>query len=244
MIRKFSIGLTLLSTFAVAPLLAQSIQVNKENRTIAVTATDSATAPADVASVDVGYRVYAPDGATAYANGSKISNAIIQALLDAGINRKSIQSNDQQLDETRFDDSDKEARAPRRYTLSQSWAVRVPAESVANVLDVAVRAGANWSGHIEWSISDDNALEGKAAAKALERARAVAANMAKGLGAKLGPLVYASNQVPNPFGGMLTVNASVAGRPVAPPPPPPPPLAVMGKEIEKSATVYAIFAIE
>jgi len=244
MIGKFSIGFVLLGALSTSPLLAQTITVNKENRTIAVTATDSATAPADVASVDVGYRVYAPDGATAYANGSKISNAIIKALLDAGINQKSIQSNDQQLDETRFDDSDKEARTPRRYTLSQSWTVRVPTESVAKVLDIAVRAGANWSGHIDWSISDDNALEGKAAAKALERASAVAANMAKGLGAKLGPLVYASNQVPNRFGGMLyTESASIGGRAV-PSPPPPTPLAVMGKEIEKSATVYAVFAIE
>ena len=226
------------------PLAAQQISVNKENRTIAVTATDSASAPADVASISVGYRLYAPDSQTAYANGSKTSNAIIKALLDAGIDKKSIESDEQQLEETTFNENDKEARAPRRFTLSQSWTVKVSAESAARVLGVAIGAGANTSGHIDWSLADDNALEGKAAAKALERASAVAANMAKGLGAKLGPLVYASNQVPNRFGGMLNTESATLSRKLDLPPPPPDPLAITGKVIEESATVYAVFSIE
>ncbi len=44
---------------------AQTIQVDKNNRTIAVTASDKASAEAEVVGVTVGFRVYAPDAATA-----------------------------------------------------------------------------------------------------------------------------------------------------------------------------------
>jgi uncharacterized protein YggE len=241
--KKMIFSSLLLAALTAAPLVAQTIEVNKANRTIAVTATDSAAAPADVATVNIGYRIYAPDAQTAYANGSKISNTIVQALLDAGIEKKSIESDEQQLQETGFNPSDKDDRVARRYNLSQSWSVHVPGDKAAATLDIAVKAGANSSGNIEWSLADDNALEGKAAAKALERAKAVAENMATGLNAKLGPLVYASNEVPSrgpmPMYAMRSMSAMTV-----PPPPPPPPLAITGKQIEKSATVYAVFAIE
>ncbi len=72
--------------------------------------------------------------------------------------------------------------------------------------------------------------------------------MAAGLGAKLGPLVYASNQTPPRgifanmgFGNVMlnTENASLAmkTRNLAP-------LAITPERITKSATVYAVFAIE
>jgi len=235
----------LLSTFAITAAQSQTITVNKENRTIAVTATDSASAPADVATVNVGYFILAPDAPTAYANGSKISNAILKALLDAKISKQQIESAEQRLFQTNFNESDKEDRAAQRFSLTQSWTVKVPAENAAQVLDIAVRAGANTSGHIDWSLADDNALTGKAAAKALERARTIASNMAKGLGATLGQLVYASNQAPESFGSYGL--AGVAGMGMGSGgfiPPPPPPLAILGKQIEKSATVYAVFSIE
>ena len=44
---------------------AQQIEVNKANRTIAVTATDKATADAEVATVHVGFQVYAADSQAA-----------------------------------------------------------------------------------------------------------------------------------------------------------------------------------
>jgi uncharacterized protein YggE len=59
---------------------AQTIQVDKNNRTIAVTANDKASALADTASVTVGFQIYAPDAATAYSQGSTLSNAILDAL--------------------------------------------------------------------------------------------------------------------------------------------------------------------
>jgi len=228
--------------FAVAGF-AQTIQVNHANRTIAVTVTDKATAPAEVATVHIGFQAYAPDSDSAYAAGSKISNAIIDALHKAGIDDKAIESDDQSLQRNQqFDEKESEVeRAQRRFVLNQSWTVKTSAADAAKVLHIAVEAGANNSGDIDWNVKDRAALEAQAAAKALQHAHAVAEQMAKGLNARLGALLYASNQQPQspvPFARFGTSAEMVA------PPTPPVPLAIIPQKIEQSATVYAVFAIE
>ena len=82
---------------AIASAQAQQIDVNKNNRTIAVTATDKATADAEVATVHIGFQVYAADSQAAYALGSKTSNAIVAALKKAGVEDSAIQSEAQNI---------------------------------------------------------------------------------------------------------------------------------------------------
>jgi uncharacterized protein YggE len=231
------------ASFAVAGS-AQTIQVNQNNRTIAVTVTDKATAPAEVATVHIGFQAYAPDSGSAYAAGSKASNAIIDALHKAGIDDKAIESDDQSLQRNQqFDEKESEAeRAQHRFVLSQTWKVKTSAADAAKVLHIAVEAGANNSGDIDWDVKDRAALEAQAAAKALQHARAVADQMAKGLNAHLGALLYASNQQPLPRGFPMLNSFSaslgtVTSKKVVP-------LAINPQKIEQSATVYAVFAID
>jgi len=223
---------------------AQTIQVNKDNRTIAVTASDTAQAEADLAAVSVGFETYAPDAATAYSQGSRLSNAIMEALQNAGVPEKSIESSGQNLSKTDFPYNPAptpQERAQKAYTLSQSWTVHTAAADAAKVLHAAVEAGANNSGAIDWNVTDRRSLEAKAAAKALVDAHAIAAQMAGGLGVTLGPLVYASNQAPErPLLPFATATMSVR----AAPPPPVKPLAIRPQQVEESATVYAVFSIE
>jgi uncharacterized protein YggE len=120
--------------------------------------------------------------------------------------------------------------------------VTVAAPDAAKVLHVAISAGANSSGDIAWSLANLKGLDAEAAEKALSQARTIAESMAKGLNAKLGSLVYASNQVPPrfPFGVSLqTQSASVENRVLKTAP-----LAIVPDQVTRSATVYAIFAIE
>lgn len=177
---------------------AQTIQVNKENRTIAITATDKVTAIADQATLHIGFIAYGPDSNTAYANGSRVSNAIVKALTDAGISKDTIQSENQQIAPVQNYQVDKltEAqKAQRQFQVTQSWTLKTPADDAAKALDLAVKAGANQSGQIEWGFKDESAPESEAAAKALKRAHTQAAQMATSLNAKLGSLLYASNEV-------------------------------------------------
>lgn len=224
---------------------AQTIQVDKNNRTIAINTSDTATELADIATVTVGFEIYAPDSQTAYSQGSQLSNAIMEAVKKAGVPEKEIQSKEQQLTHTEFPEYDKtppEERAKKQFTLSQSWTVRVPAKDAAAVLHVAIGAGGNESGDISWDLTDRSALQAKAAAKALVHARQIASQMAEGLGAKIGSLVYASNQAPMTpirmaMGAAQTVAVTAGRQKVSP-------LAVVPQEVEERATVYAVFAIE
>ncbi len=222
---------------------AQTVQVDKNNRTIAVTASDTATAEAELASITIGFDTFAPDAATAYRQGSQLSNAIMDALKNAGVPDKSIESRVQNLSKTDFPYNPAptpQERAQKAFTLSQSWTVHTAAADAAKVLHAAVEAGANNSGAIDWDVTDRKALEAKAAAKALVDAHAIAAQMAAGLSVTLGPLVYASNQAPErpvlPFARMAPAQAA--------PPPAARPLAIRPQQVEESATVYAVFSIE
>lgn len=234
------VGMALMAVPAIGR--AQKISINKNNRTIAVTVTDKATETADVATVHIGFKAYGPDSDSAYAAGSKVSNAVIEALKKAGVPDKAIESQAQNLQQNyQFDSKEGEMeRAQKRYMLSQSWTVKTTATDAAKVLHIAVEAGANDSGQIDWDVKDHAALQAVAAAKALKHARAIASQMAKGLDTELGPLLYASNQAPEtPIrGGLMgAIGFGASAKAILP-------LAIRPQVIEEDATVYAVFAIQ
>jgi uncharacterized protein YggE len=226
---------------AILSAWGQTIQVSKENRTIAITTSDEAEILADRARVTVGFTVYGNDQERAYGDATKVSDAIMKALHGIGIKPEAIESTEQNL--SAIDDNDK-ARYSQgiRFVCSQRWMVTVPADGAADALHAAITAGANESGQISWELADDRALEEEATTAALAHAQQIAERMAKGLNARLGPLVYASNQ-PEPRPGVILDG-------------PPPmalressavnlkPLALRPAKISKSATVYAVFALE
>ena len=219
---------------------AQNIQVNKENRTIAVTATDKVTVLADTATVHIGFIVYGPDSDWAYATGSRLSNAIIKALTDAEIPADAIESENQNISpvqDYQIERLTPAERVQKRFQVTQSWTVRTAADDAAKVLDLAVKAGANQSGQIEWSFKDEHAPESEAAGKALKGARARAQLMATSLNAKLGVLLFASNQTQAESVRPMAAAKMTMGQQAEP-------LAISPRQIEKSATVYAVFAIE
>jgi uncharacterized protein YggE len=227
----------------VAPLAtqAQTIQVNKDNRTIAITATASVIAMADTASVHIGFITYGIDKDSAYASGASLSNSIIKALTTAGIPSDAIESESQNVSpvpDYLLEKLTPAEKSMRQFQVTQTWIVRTNAADAAKTLDIAVKAGANQSGQIDWSLKDENAPQAEAAAKALQRARAVAGEMASGLNVKLGTLIYASNetQAQPPVPLMRAMAAPMADKAQ--------PLAINPRRIEKSATVYAVFAIE
>jgi uncharacterized protein YggE len=241
-LRLASVALS--AVFLATNASSQTIQVNKENRTIAVTATDKVLVLADVATLHIGFIAYGPDSDSAYATGSRTSNAIVKALTSAGVPSDSIESENQNVSpvqEYQIDKLTPAEKAQRKFQVTQSWTVRTNATDAAKVLDLAVKAGANQSGQIDWSLKDENAPQSEAASKALLRARTVATEMAKGLNTTLGALLYASNETqaepPRPLMRAMAGAAPMAKAEVAP-------LAINPRQIEKTATVYAVFAIE
>ncbi len=228
---------------------AQTIQINRENKTIAISTTDEATATADIAAITVGFEISGPDAQGTTAEAGKLSHAILDALHKLGIEDKSIESQSQGLQKnTDFDEKEKaEQRAKEQYVFRQSWEVSTSPKVAAEVISAAIAAGANKSGAIDWRIANRKSLQAKAAAAALVKARQVAQNMADGLHVNLGSLIYASNETPNtriyfaPKPGLVlnTDSASVASYITVPRP-----LEIRPQTIREEATVYAVFAIE
>jgi uncharacterized protein len=238
-------GMVLLAAVAI-PGYAQQITVSKDNRTIAVTTSAEASAEADTATVQIGFIEYGADQDSAYAAGSKTSNAIAAALKAAGIPQEAIQSESQNIGPVQNYGGDQNwtpaEKAQRKFQVQQSWSVKAAAAEGAKVLDIAVKAGANQSGQMTWSVEDQDGLQAKAAKLALDRARQIAQQMAGGLNASLGSLVYASNEAPareQPLGRF--VNGRLAAAPMAQKVEP---LSVSAHKVTTSATVYAVFSIQ
>jgi len=219
----------------------QTLSINKDNRSITVSATDTAYAMADQAVVSIGYQAYGEDEQGAYAEGSRRSNAITDALAAAHVPAESIESQDQNLQPlNEYELKNLPASLKNeKFRITQSWIVRTTPDDAARVLDIAVKAGANQSGSIGWEMKDSSALEAAASAKALAHAQAIAARMAEGLHIKVGPLLYASNQPQEPV-----VRPMVAMRAMAAPKMDTKPLSISTRRVSAASTVFAIFAIE
>ncbi|MFZ0340384.1 MAG: SIMPL domain-containing protein [Terracidiphilus sp.] len=220
-------------TFAAAQQVAQTeLKVDSTNRTLTVTATGSVSVDPNLAILHIGFDTQPEDAKSAYADGARASNAIISAIKQAGIPEDSIQSESQYLE--------RDWSKPHKFKLSQQWTVKVPPERAAEILDIAVTAGATDSGQIDWTVKDEKALENQALEQAASRARENAEALAKGMGVHLGTLIYVSNQVssPTPRPVMYEMNRLSGGAAT------PPPLAIEPREVSREATVYAVFAIE
>ncbi len=230
------------------PAGAQQIQVSRDNRTISITTTDTAKADADRALVHIGFMADGRDAKTAYAQASDLSNAIIAALSKAGVSKAAIESDAQSIQEQpvwQMPQMTPAEREQHRFLVNQTWTVSTTARDAADVMNIAINAGANNSGQIDWLLKTEDALQSEAAAKALERGHQIAAQMAKGLNAALGSLIYASNEAPAVEGTAGRVPAGIAGmespalKAAAPLP-----LSISPRQVTKSATVYAVFALQ
>ena len=208
------------------------LKVDSSNRTLTVAATDSVIVEPDLAVLHIGFVTQPQDAKSAYAEGSRASNAIIAALKQASVPETAIHSESQYLD--------RDYTNPKqfKYVLRQQWSVKVAPERAAEVLDAAVNAGATSSGQIDWTVKDEKVLETEALDKAASRARANADVLAKGMGVRLGTLIYVSNQMtappfPRPMPMMAMKSAEA-----------PQPLAIEPHQVTREASVYAVFAIE
>jgi uncharacterized protein YggE len=230
-------GIALILAFPVAVMSQElgqpQLKIDTANRTLTVSASDNVSVEPEVAVLHVGFETAPSDPKSAYVEGSRVSNAIRDALKQAGVADDAIRS------ESQFLAPDYTLPKQHKFKLQQQWTVRVEAARAAEVLDTAVSNGANNAGGIDWTVKDEKALEGQALEKAAGRARDNAATLARGMGVKVGALLYVSNQVsggvrPLPMMRAFANNAAQASAP----------LAIEPQKVTSTATVYAVFAIE
>jgi uncharacterized protein YggE len=212
------------------------LNIDPTNRTIAVSAQGRVTVDPDVAILHIGFETRPEDSKSAYADGARTSNAIVGVIKGAGIPDASIHSEFQRLEPIDVKN--------HKFKLTQRWTVKVPPPRAGDVLDLAVDAGATDSGDIEWTVEDVRALEDQALKQAAERARSDAGVMAMAAGAKLGSLLFATDQIAEiraSFEAYANDSIQFEKRRtevLAPP------LSIEPRKVVREATVYAVFAIQ
>jgi uncharacterized protein len=233
-------ALLILTTTTLAAQQATEIQLKLDpsNRTLIVTADDRISVDPDVAILHIGFETQPTDAKSAYADGAKASNNIITAIKAAGIPESAIHSEGQRLTAVNA--------KQHKFQLYQKWTVRTPPDRAAEILDIAVNAGATDSGQIDWTVEDLKALEDKVLRSAAERARAQASSIADGLNVKLGKIIYATNQISAPVvnyryasnydrdAPQSSGNAQFLSAP----------LSIEPQKVIRAATIYAVFSIE
>lgn len=227
------VALAMLSTTALMVGAQQpgqaELRIEPANRTLTVSAEDEVSVEAEVAILHIGFETQPGDAQAVYADGSRTSNAIIGALKQAGIAESAIHSESQRLD--------RDYQKPHKFKLVQQWTVKTSPEHAAEILDVAITAGATSSGDIEWTVKDERALEAQALERAAGRAKENAAVLAKSMGVHLGSLIYVSNQISvvRPIRAMAAFKTADAAAQ---------PLAIEPHKVSRSANVYAVYSIE
>ncbi|HUO25446.1 MAG TPA: SIMPL domain-containing protein [Candidatus Aquilonibacter sp.] len=238
-----SVGLTAVFVLGSVFLFSQDIQVNRQNKTIAITADESVSADAEVAEIEIGFHNFGPTQDAAFKDNVRAADKIVQSILAVGVAKTDIET--EKLGLGRVEPEEKwspELKRERQFKAEQSWKVRLPVSQAQAVVDLAVRSGANEVEDVDWNVADPMALQARAGAAALVKARAIAEQMAKGLGVKLGDLVYASNRAPVAKmwrGITLNTSSAMVGNTEERPK-----LTLFPQKVKSEATVYAVFAIE
>jgi uncharacterized protein len=226
----------LLMTTAVAAQLPSKLElkIDSATRTVTVSAEGRVSVDPEIAILHIGFETKPSDAKSAYADGSRLSNAIVSAIKDVGIPETSIRSEAQRLEAV-------DAKN-HKFKLAQTWTVKTPPARAGEILDVAINAGATDSGEIDWTVQDIHVLEDQALDQAASRAHSDAAVMAKANGVKLGALIYITNQV-SASAMERTYYANNSFAPAAKGLEAQP-LAIEPRKVSRTATVYAVFAIE
>jgi uncharacterized protein len=243
--KKYLIGIFVLTFAGVTG--AQTVQVNQQNRTIELSTEGTIEVQADLVTIKVGYHNYGASHDAAYDENVRASTQILKAWTDAGVSEKDVSTRSLSLSPVSDADLKEMAvgdRKTKQFEASQSWTITANAAVAQRLLDIGVAAGANEVDDPQWKLSDPDSAEAKAYASALEKARVIATKMADAFGARVGVLLYASNEGrPLPFlttlntaSATITTRSSTATRVH--------PVKLLPQKVEKSALVRAIFALE
>jgi uncharacterized protein YggE len=241
----FCLIATLSLLFAAPAVPAQGIQVNPQNRTVAVTSSGTVEADSEIAIIHLGCHNYGKTRDAAYSDNTRAASKITGALLAAGVPKTNIETQDVSLTQPDWqgENTTPEERQEKQYEASQSWSISVPPPQAQAVIDRAVAAGANDIDGVAWNVADPDALDAKAAASGLAKARVLAEQMAQQFGGKVGELLFVSNTEPGTidwFGNQsflaqqfVTVDAARKTS-----------LQLFPQKVRREVKVYAVFALQ
>ena len=204
---------TLLLALVAVPTMAQE----DGPATINVTGTGMASGTPDIANLEIGVETEDPDVATAFDKANATIDAIIAAMVEAGVAEEDIRTAGLNVYQDRFPsgppmmmpETSGVAEVEPVYRVNNQVRVTVrDIDIVGDVIGAAVEAGANNIYGLNFGIDDRSALESEARAAAIADAQARASELAELIGAELGDVMVVTEGMSG-FGPFDAFNMSV-----------------------------------
>jgi uncharacterized protein YggE len=211
--------------FVLALVLSACGTVLPQPRTLNVSGNGTVYLTPDIAYIYVGVHTDDPDLASGVSKNNSQAQALVDALKNAGIDGKDIQTSNFSVYTNGTPGYDPNTGQPtnngRYYSIDNSVYVTVrDLSKLGTILSTAVGAGANSINSISFDVADKTAAMVEARQKAMANASSLAGELAKSAGASLGQIqdiTYSENSY-TPFygmggGGASAPNASVPIQP-------------------------------
>ncbi len=205
--------------------LAAQASETASPRVITVSGSGSAMGAPDVAYITLGVEARDPDAAAAVADATERMSAVMEALTEAKVDPKDVQTVSYQMWLEQTTDPKGDIVAPgtpsgtttttttvERYHVVNQVRITVRAlENVGTILQDALTAGANSVADISFAVEDATALQREARDGAIANAKAKADQLAAGLGAKIGAVQSVSEYTSGPQPIYATRNLDAVG---------------------------------
>ena len=198
--------------FVSLPLLAQ-MPTPCDQHSITVTGTGSAKIVPDRVAFTVGVFTNAPTVSEAFKTNNEKTHAVVNALKSHGVKDAEIQTSNFSI-ATAYDTD--AARTRHGYNVSNTVTVtREDPNSVSELIQAAVDAGANEANGITFFNSDQNAARDRAIERAVKDARMQAEKIAAGVGGVVGKSLNVTTGAvyPNSFSFQATQELTVTAAP-------------------------------
>ena len=182
---------------AAAKALAPSAQTDTSSqptpRTISVNGNGKVELTPDMAYVYIGVHTEGPDAIEAVSSNNEKTEAVINALTALGVDEKDIQTTNFSIyPQQRYDDQG-QPTGEITYMVDNTVYVKVrDLDTIGEVLDSAVKAGANSINGISFDVEDKSEALSEARAAAVEDAAKQAAELAAAAGVSVGQVLSIS----------------------------------------------------
>lgn len=202
------LALAALAAASARSLSAQEVMMMPGgSRGIEVTGVGEVEVSPDEAHLNFAVETSAPTSREAAQQNAERMEQVIAALVAAGIPREEIETRNFSVYPEYITDDRGETPRVRGYRVTNQVSLKTARlDAVGTLIDAALNAGANRVDGISFGLSDPQAAEAEALAKAVQRARASAETIAQALGVPLGQILRASNST-DPVRPVMMMNA-------------------------------------
>jgi uncharacterized protein YggE len=196
---------------------AAAVEIVSPQAQIVVAGEGTVTVPPDLAQVRSGVSTRAPTVKEAADTNSRTMGVIIDKLVEAGIDRKDIQTSQFFIQPVYASSDSHGAQRLVGYNVSNQVTAKIRTlEKVSDILDRMIAAGANNVWNLEFLVSDPSKALDEARRSAIADARRKAELYASAAGVALGPVVSVTEQGTTAPGPIRSMRAEVAADVVPP----------------------------